>query len=77
MAIAKNILAMAGIAYTENPVLLAANRQMSKATSLTIPGILISHVDERALLTTASLHPKLCEFLRENGISLLQIEPTA
>ncbi|MDY6989501.1 MAG: LysM peptidoglycan-binding domain-containing protein [Thermodesulfobacteriota bacterium] len=76
MTIAKSILAMTGIAYTENPVLLAANRRVSKTTSLTIRGVLVSHVDEMALLTPALVDPELCHFLKENRIKVLKIEPT-
>jgi len=76
MTIAKSILAMTGIAYTENPVLLAANRRVSKTTSLTIRGVLVSDVDEMALLTPASIDPSLCHFLKENRIQVLTIEPT-
>jgi hypothetical protein len=75
--IAKGILALAGIAYTEDPILLAANRQISEAPSVTIPGILISGVDESGLLTEAPLHPQLFEFLGENGITLWQIQPSS
>ncbi|MDY6953886.1 MAG: hypothetical protein SWE60_20455 [Thermodesulfobacteriota bacterium] len=74
MTIAKSILAMTGIAYTEDPILLAANRRLSKTTSFTIPGVLVSHVDEMALLTEASVDPRLCHFLKGNRINVLKIE---
>jgi hypothetical protein len=77
MAIAKNILAMTGIAYTENPVLLAANRRVSETSSFIIPGVLISHIEQMALLTQATVHPAICRFLNENRIRLLRIEPAA
>jgi hypothetical protein len=74
ITIAKDILSMTGIAYTENPVLLAANRRVAKTTSLTVPGVLVSHVDEMTLLTPASVDPRLCHFLKENRIKVLKIE---
>ncbi|MDY6839211.1 MAG: LysM domain-containing protein [Thermodesulfobacteriota bacterium] len=76
MTITKSILAMTGIAYTENPVLLAANRMVSKTSSLTIPGVLVSDVDEMVLLTQASVDPSLCSFLGKNRIKVLKIEPS-
>ena len=75
VTIAKQILAFTGTAYTEGPVFLAANRKRSKATSLTIAGILVSQVnEERALLPQAPLHPRLCDFLAEKQIQPLQIK---
>jgi len=75
ITIAKQILTLTGTACTESPVLLAANRDRSRAASLTIPGILISQVDEeRALLPQMPLHPRLCHFLREKQIQPLQIK---
>jgi len=74
LTIAKQILAFAATPYTEGPVFLAANRERSRTASLTIPGILISEVNEkRTLLTRAPLHPKLCYFLREKKIQPVQI----
>jgi hypothetical protein len=75
VTIAKQILAFTGTAYTEGPVFLAANRKGSKTASLTIPGILISQVNEaRALLPQMPLHPRLCHFLKEKQIQPLQIK---
>ncbi len=74
VTIAKQILAFTETAYTEAPVFLAANRERSKAASLTIPGILISEVNQkRTLLTQVRLHPKLCYFLSEKKIQPMQI----
>ena len=74
VTIARQILAFTGTAYTEGPVFLAANRERSKAASLTIPGILISDVNEkRTLLTQLRLHPRLCDFLREKQIQPVEI----
>jgi hypothetical protein len=74
VTIAKQILAFTGTAYTEGPVFLAANRERSKAASLTIPGILISGVNEkRTLLTQVRLHTKLCDFLMEKKIQPVQM----
>lgn len=74
VTIAKQILTFTGTAYTEGPVFLAANRERSRAASLTIPGILISGVnEERTLLTQGPLHPGVCDFLREKKIQPLQM----
>jgi LysM repeat protein len=74
VTIAKQILAFTGTAYTEGPVFLAANRERSKAASLTIPGILISGVNEkRILLTQVRLHTRLCDFLMEKKIQPVQM----
>jgi hypothetical protein len=74
VTIAKQILAFTGTAYTEGPLFLAANRERSKASSLTIPGILISGVNEkRTLLTQVRLHTRLCDFLREKKIQPVQM----
>jgi hypothetical protein len=73
VTIAKRILGFTGTAYTEGPVFLAANRERSRAASLTIPGILISDVHEkRTLLTQVPLHPRLCDFLMEKKIQPVQ-----
>jgi hypothetical protein len=75
ITIAKEILTVTGRAYTEGPVLLAANRERSRAASLTIPGILISDVNEKkALLSQRALHPRLCQFLAEKQIQPLQVK---
>ncbi len=74
VTIAKQILAFTGTAYTEGPVFLAANRERSKAASLTIAGILISGVNEkRTLLTQVRPHPRLCDFLSEKKIQPVQM----
>jgi hypothetical protein len=74
VTIAKQILAFTGTAYTEGPVFLAANRERSRAASLTIPGILISGVNEkRTLLTQVRLHTRLCDFLSEKKIQPVQM----
>jgi hypothetical protein len=74
VTIAKQILAFTGTAYTEGPVFLAANRERSRAASLTIPGILISGVNEkRTLLTQVRLHTRLCDFLSEKKIQSVQM----
>ena len=75
VTIARHILTFTGRSYTEDPVFLAANRERSKTASLTIPGILLSQVnEERALLPQSPLHPRLCLFLREKWIQPWQIK---
>ena len=74
LAIARDILRTIGIPFTEDPVFFAANRQVLKTISLTIPGVLASHPDQgRTLLTMARLHPRILDFLRERKIKVLQI----
>lgn len=74
MTIAEHILAFTGTAYTEAPVFLAANRELSRTVSLAIPGVLVSDVnEERALLTQVPLHTRLCDFLGEKKIRPVQI----
>jgi hypothetical protein len=73
--IAKNILELTGTSYDENPVLFAADRSRAKTTSVTIPGLLVSHASgKRALFTQGPLHPKIREFLSEKQIKLFKID---
>ena len=72
--IAKNILRLTETPYEEDPVLFAADRPRSRATSLTIPGFLVSCAGgQKALLTRVSLHPKMREFLSEQQIKPFEI----
>jgi hypothetical protein len=74
LTIAMNTLRAIGIPFAEDPVFFAANRNVFKTVSLTIPGVVSSHPDqERTFLTRARLHPRLCDFLMERGIKVLKI----
>jgi LysM repeat protein len=73
--IVRDILRACGIPFSEDPVFFAANREVSKTVSLTIPGVLASHPDQgRTLLTRPPLHPKICDFLTEREIKVLKIK---
>ena len=75
LTIASGFLTLAGIAYSEAPVFYAANRKLSKTTSVTIPGILVSQANEkRLLLTRVHVHVKLGDFLMEKQIRVLKID---
>jgi hypothetical protein len=74
MSIARNIFRTAGISWTEDPVLFGANRNVFETTSLIIPGLLASRPAQgRTFLTSARLHPKICDFLRERDIRVLKM----
>ena len=74
--IVRDILRAIGIPFSEDPVFFAANRNVSKIVSLTIPGLLSSHPDQgRTLLTRPTLHSKICDFLMEREIKVLKIKP--
>ena len=75
LTIVRNILRAIGIPFTEDPVFFAANRNVFKTISLTIPGVLACHPDQgRTLLTRPPLHPKLCDFLMEREIKVIKIK---
>ena len=73
-AVAKNLLKALECSYDESPALFAANRELSKTTSLTLPGVLISPAGgKRGLLIETSLDPKIVAFLREKEIGVWEI----
>ena len=75
LTIARNILTIIGIPFTESPSFFCANREVFKAISLTIPGLLSSHRDQgRTLLTPAPLQPKILDFLWEKQIRVSKIK---
>jgi hypothetical protein len=75
LVIAGSILKLMGITYTENPVLFPANRSRSRATSLTIQGLLISDIHgKRTLLTRGPLHANIHDYLSEEQIVLFRIQ---
>ncbi len=74
LTIVRNVLRTLGIPFAEDPVFFAANRNVFKSISLTIPGVVSSHPDQgRTFLTRARLHPRLCNFLVEREIKVLKI----
>jgi LysM repeat protein len=75
-SIARDFFRTAGIAWTEDPIFFGANRNVFKATSLTIPGFLATHgAQGRILLTSAPLPPKVCDFLGERKIRVVKMKP--
>ncbi len=73
--IVTNILRAMGTPFAEDPVFFAANRNVFKTVSLTIPGVVSSHPDQqKTFLTRAWLHPKLANFLMEREIKVLKIK---
>ncbi len=73
-AVAKNLLKALECSYDESPALFAADRELSKTTSLTLPGVLISPAGgNRGLLTETSLDPKIMAFLRQKEIGVWEI----
>lgn len=75
LTIVRNLLKTIGLPFAEDPVFFAANRNVFKTVSLTIPGVVSSHPDqERTFLTKARLHPRLCDFLMERDIKVLKIQ---
>jgi LysM repeat protein len=76
LGIARNILEVIGISWTEDPVFFGADRNVFKTTSVTIAGLLVSRdTAESTLLTTAPLPPRLCDFLQERAIRVVKIRP--
>ena len=74
LTIVRNIFRAIGIPFTEDPVFFGANRNVFKSISLTIPGLLSCHPDQRrTLLTRPPLHSKICDFLMEREIKVLKI----
>jgi len=74
--IARNILQVVGMSWTEDPVFFGADRDVLKTTSMTIPGLLASHAAQgRTLLTPAPLPQKVCDFLKEREIRVVKIRP--
>jgi hypothetical protein len=75
LAIVRNVLAAIGIPFAEDPVFFSANRNIFKAISLTIPGVVSSGPDQgRTFLTPVRLHPRLCDFLMEREIKVVKIK---
>jgi len=75
MDIARNIMQTIRVSWTKDPVLFGADRDVFKTTSVEIPGLLASPAPQGStLLTLAPLPVKICEFLREKGITVVKIK---
>ncbi len=78
LTIARNTLEALEVSFTEDLVLFAATRKVSKTTSVTIPGFLfLQGNDKKALLTQAHIHPRLLDFLEEQQITVMNIKEGA
>jgi LysM repeat protein len=74
LTIAGNIFELMGVSYTEAPVFFAANRNVFRATSLTIPGLLtLGRKEKMTILTHTSHDAKLVDFLKEKQVRILKI----
>ena len=75
LGIVRNVLMAVGVPFTEDPVFFGANRNVFKATSLTIPGLMtLRPREEMTILMQSSPDPKLVEFLREKQVRILKIK---
>jgi hypothetical protein len=77
LAIAESVLNALDSVYTKDPVLQAADRELSKTVSLAVPGYLISYGrGKKALLPSKNLHPKMVAFLHTQQIDIFQVKTT-
>lgn len=73
-SVAANLLNALEGAYTESPELFAADREVSRATTLVIPGSLVSPAGgKRGVLTERVLPSEIVAFLHEKGIAVWQV----
>ena len=71
-AIVRKLLAALGLAFEQNPTLLAANRPPDFNTSITVAGVSYSqNNDERLLLSGANLPPAVTDLLYARGFNLV------
>jgi len=65
------------IGYTNGPTFLAARRPAIHNTTLTIPGFLVAGAEKpRILLSFATLHNGIIQFLTNQGVKIIMIEPS-
>ena len=75
LAIVHKILNILGVSFNENPTLFAANRHVAKSISVTIKGFLVSDPDRASIfLSWMPVDPRLCGFLSERGVKVLEIQ---
>jgi len=75
LTIAENILQAINIPYKEDPVFLGADREVSRAVSITIPGLLISYPPQsHTLLTGVPFERDLYHFLKDKEIRVLKMD---
>jgi len=74
-AIARNLLDVLGSSHKETPVLFAANRNLSKAISVALPGFLVSYGrEDRGFLSFQEIVPELLRFLGEQKLKSLIVK---
>jgi hypothetical protein len=75
--IIQKILGAMDVPYTNNPTFLAAKRPAIYNTVLTIPGFLVTGTGKpRILLSFATLHGAIIQFLSNQGVKISLIEPS-
>lgn len=75
--IIQKILGAMDISYTNNPSFLAAKRPAIHNTVLTIPGFLVADAGKpRILLSFATLHNGIIQFLTDQGVKISMIQPS-
>ncbi len=75
--IIQKILGAMDVSYTNNPTFLAAKRPAIYNTVLTIPGFLVTGAGKpRILLSFATPHSGIIQFLTNQGVKISLIEPS-
>jgi len=75
--IIQKILDAMEVPYSKNPTFLAAKRPAIHNTVLTIPGFLVSGSGkQRILLSFATLHNGIIQFLTNQGVKISMIQPS-
>ena len=75
--IIQKILGAMDVSYTKNPIFLAAKRPAIYNTVLTIPGFLVTGTGKpRILLSFATPHSGIIQFLTNQGVKISLIEPS-
>lgn len=72
--IIEKLLGAMKASFIKNPTFLAAKRPADYNTRMTIPGFLMDHADmSEVLITFASLHQGVIQFLTDNDIKIIRI----
>lgn len=73
--VARRILDAMGSAYVMDPSLVVANRRLSRASTITIPGLLITgERGDKILLVRKGLHPTVLAFLNGQQIKAFRVK---
>jgi hypothetical protein len=74
LSIAIDLFEALQCSHTKSPELFAADRELDRASSLIVPGVLVSPAGgNRGLLTETELAPELIRFFEEKGIGVWHI----